>query len=323
MNRSLALFCLVLCLCVPIYGQSRVILDTDIDSDVDDAEALAMLHTLADRKQIHLLGVVVTSDDPYAPTCVSAINHYYGRPRLPVGFLENQKELFHQSRYRYTRQISEAFPRRLRSHEKAPDGVALYRRLLSKSPDTSVTLVTIGHLTTLQQLLQSGPDRYSPLPGKELVARKVSRWLCMGGLFPAGKEANFYFPDPASTVYCLENWTRPVRFAGWEVGNEIVTGRAYLKNKLTPKNPVYRAYELYNNFAGRASWDQVAVLLLTNQWTQYFNTVAQGYCHVNPDGTNRWETGRDSPNQEYLVFKPGVSPEEIARIMDDMAAEVD
>src|SRR5690606_22601771 len=41
----------------------KVILDTDIDSDVDDVGALAMLHTLADHQVVDLLGVIVTSDD--------------------------------------------------------------------------------------------------------------------------------------------------------------------------------------------------------------------------------------------------------------------
>ena len=323
MNLSLlkqraAWFCFFCGLPLLGYGQPNVILDTDIDSDVDDVEALAMLHTLADRNQINLLGVIVTSEDPYAPTCVSAINQYFGRPKLPVGFLKNGKPLVHQPRYKYTRQISEEFPRRLKSHEKAADAVQLYRRLLSKSPDGSVVLVTIGHLSSVQALLQSGPDQHSPLNGQDLVRRKVDRWLCMGGLFPEGKEANFYSPDPLSTVYCLQHWTRPVTFAGWEVGNKIVTGGAYLKNRLTPKSPVYRAYELYNNFAGRASWDQVAVLLLLEDARQYFETVEEGYCHVNDDGTNQWRTDRDSPNQAYLRLKPDADPAEIARRMDDI-----
>ena len=44
-----------------------MILDADIDSDVDDVAALAMLHHLASKNQIELLAVIVTSDDPFAP----------------------------------------------------------------------------------------------------------------------------------------------------------------------------------------------------------------------------------------------------------------
>ncbi|MBD0289065.1 MAG: nucleoside hydrolase, partial [Flavisolibacter sp.] len=74
------------------FAQVRIILDTNIDSDVDDVEAVAMVHALAGQKKVDLLGIIVTSDDPYAPLCVSALNKYFGRPRLPIGFLKDQKE---------------------------------------------------------------------------------------------------------------------------------------------------------------------------------------------------------------------------------------
>jgi purine nucleosidase len=294
----------------------RVILDTDIDSDVDDVQALAMLHTLADQRSIDLLGVIVTSDDPYAPLCTDAINGYFGRPELPVGFLKNQPELRNHSRY--TRQISEEFPHRLGTYQQATEAAELYRKLLSESPDSSVVLVSVGHLTSLMQLLQSPGDQYSPLGGKELVEKKVVRWLCMGGMFPAGKEANFYRPDPASTVYCLRHFPRPVTFAGWEVGNVIKTGGAYLQARLNARSPVYRAYQLYNNFQGRASWDQVAVLLLMPEAIRYLDTVTGGYCDVSEDGSNQWRPGPVGLHG-YVRLKAGADPADMARLMDDMS----
>ena len=301
-------------------AQNKVILDADIDSDVDDVEALAMLHTLANQKKIDFLGVIVTSDDPYAAVCTSAINNYFKRPRLPIGVLKNQQSL--RSNSRYTRQIAAEFPHKLKSEEEAEDATAIYRKLLSKSPDASVVIITIGHLTNLQNLLKSNADKYSSLSGKELVNKKVAKWLCMGGQFPEGKEANFYRPDPASTVYCLQVWEKPVIFAGWEVGDKIKTGGEYLKSKLTPASPVYRAYQLYNNFAGRASWDQVAVFLLTEEAGKYFETVTTGYVQVYEDGSNKWLLDKDSKH-EYVKFKPDVNYEEISRKMDDMALGAD
>ncbi|MDO1451664.1 hypothetical protein Q0590_35655 [Rhodocytophaga aerolata] len=132
-------------------AQYKVILDTDIDSDVDEVETLAMLHRLADQKNIDFLGVIVTSDDPYAALCTDAINTYFKRPNLPVGVLKKQATLKNHSKY--TRHIAQEFPHRLKSHEQAQDGTALYRKLLSQSPDSSVVIVTIGHLTNLQNLL--------------------------------------------------------------------------------------------------------------------------------------------------------------------------
>lgn len=73
-----------------VVARQRVIVDTDIDSDVDDAGTLAMLYTLHKQHKINLLGTIVTSDDPFAVTCVSAFNAYYGMGDLPLGFLKGQ-----------------------------------------------------------------------------------------------------------------------------------------------------------------------------------------------------------------------------------------
>lgn len=299
------------------FAQVRIILDTDIDSDVDDVEAVAMVHALVDQKKVNLLGVIVTSDDPYAPLCVSALNKYFNRPRLPVGFLKNQQEIIHRERYKYTKQISEEFTHRLKSHEKAEDAVSLYRKLLSKSPDSSVVIVTIGHLTSLQNLLKSGADKNSSLTGLQLVEKKVLKWLCMGGLFTAGREANFFNPDPASTVYCLQQWKKPVVFTGWERGKNVITGGHYLRDNISPKSPVYRAYELYNNFAGRSSWDQTAIFLLRDESKKYFETIKDGYCQVKDDGSNKWMTDKDSLYHEYLIFKSNANQKELAKVIDD------
>ena len=298
-----------------VLAQQRVIVDTDIDSDVDDAGTLAMLYTLHKQHKINLLGTIVTSDDPFAATCVSAFNAYYGMRKLPLGFLEGQSMLKNHSRY--TRQISEEFPHDLASWNEAETATNTYRKLLAGSPDHSVIILTIGHLSSLQKLLQSPADRYSPLNGKQLVEAKVKKWYCMGGLFPEGKEANFSRPDPASTVYCLANWTKEVVFCGWEIGQQILTGDSALRAMLTSGGPMYRAYELYNNFDGRASWDQVTAFLLTDQAAHYFDIDNAGHCQLEADGSNRWIPGK-SGNQFIVKFRSGIDPRKVAALITDL-----
>jgi hypothetical protein len=109
-----------------------------------------------------------------------------------------------------------------------------------------------------------------------------------------------------------------VVFAGWEVGQQIVTGGDYLKERLDSTSPVYRAYERYNNFKGRASWDQVAVLLLSDQFSGYFDYVTNGTCAVSADGSNKWVPGKKS-NHSYIKIKSGVDVNQIARTIDEMA----
>lgn len=307
-------FCSVFC-----SAQTKVILDTDIDSDVDDVQALAMLHAYQKMGKIDLLGVIVTSPDSYAYRCADAINTYYGHSDIPIGCLRGQGNWGSFSKY--TRKVSEEFPHALTSVENTVLSAELYRKLLAKSGDDSVIIVTIGHLSSLRDLLQSEGDEISPLSGKELVNRKVKKWLCMGGQFPEGLEANFHRPDPASTVYCLDQWEKEVIFCGWEVGNRIITGGDYLKSKLSSSSPLYRSYELYNQFAGRPAWDQVAVLLLDEPLaSRYFRINGGGYVSVSKKGSSQWHEGKAKTGKHhaYVSIKENVDPETIARTMDDL-----
>lgn len=137
------LFCLLLALLIltNAKAQTRVIADMDIDSDVDDVAALAMLNNMHMARQINLLGVIVTSDDPYAAVCTDAINRYFNKQGFPIGVLKEQDSLKNHSRY--TRQIAEAYPHKLQHSSDAESAAGLYRRLLSASPDNSVVLLTI------------------------------------------------------------------------------------------------------------------------------------------------------------------------------------
>lgn len=295
--------------------RNKVIFDTDIDSDVDDAGALAMLLNMHKAGNIELLGVIVTSDDPFSPVAASAICNYYGNKDIPVGFYMGNSSLTNHSRYSKT--IADEFPAGIDSWAEAEGSTRLYRRLLANSADNSVIIITVGHLSSLQKLLESSSDKISLLSGKDLVMKKVQKWICMGGQYPEGKEANFFRPDPKSTVYCIQNWMKEIIFIGWEAGNEIMTGGSFLKIRLNSNNPVYRAYELYNNFSGRSSWDQLAVLQLTDISERFFDYSNYGRCVVSSDGNNKWKDDK-SGSHRYIILKPGIEIKEIATFIDNL-----
>lgn len=305
-------------------AQTKVILDTDIDSDVDDVQALAMLHAYQKLGKLDLIGVIVSSSDNYSYQCVDAINTFYNNADIPIGFLKQQNNLANFSKY--TKQISEEFPHAITSIDQTTEAAQLYRRLLHESKDNSVIIVTIGHLTSLHNLLRSESDEISTLTGKKLVNKKVKKWLCMGGTYPKGLEANFHRPDPASTVYCLDNWEKEVIFCGWELGNKIISGGDYLKSKLNTSNPVYRGYELYNNFAGRPAWDQASVILLDQDTSsQFFNLNTNGYVSVKEDGSNEWHSGqgKKGKNHAYISIKENINPKVIAKTMDNLILQLE
>ncbi|WP_149243479.1 nucleoside hydrolase [Dyadobacter sp. 32] len=304
--KTVILSFLLSCLLTPVFSQKNdvtaplsVILDTDMDSDVDDVGALAMLHAYEKRGMLKILGVIVTSDEKYSAPCTEAINTYFGRPDLPIGVSQRDSPKVFS---KYTRQIAEQFPHHLASNAEAKTSTAVYRQLLANASDKSVVIITIGHLTSLSRLINSLPDSISPLYGLELIAKKVKSWSCMGGQFPSGKEANFYRPDPLSTVDCLAKWTLPVTFSGWEAGNVIITGGESFKTRNKPSSPVYQAYLHYNGFKGRASWDQVAILEAVEAPGKYLAVERNGYCKVTMDGRNEWQPFASRFKHGYVRF---------------------
>lgn len=254
----------------------KIIYDTDMDLDVDDAGALAMLHALADNGEAEILGVVCNAPTPYGATTIAAINRYYGHPEIPVGDLPPQDYLYDEAfngLYRkyaletpygdYNRPIFRRFDHGIRSRADVWDGVKLYRKLLADAPDASVTIAAVGLLTVLEDLLQSGPDEYSALGGKELVRRKVDKLVCMGGSSTSrvGKpDFNWGFDGRGDAERVNAHWPTPIVIS--TEGRKVQTGQRLLTE--TPAdNPVRVAYELFLShkpLKNRSSWDQIAVL---------------------------------------------------------------
>jgi hypothetical protein len=63
----------------------KLLIDTDMSIDADDVGALCVAHALATRGEAELLAVVHGTHLPSGPGAISVINHYFGRPRIPIG----------------------------------------------------------------------------------------------------------------------------------------------------------------------------------------------------------------------------------------------
>jgi purine nucleosidase len=80
---ALALACPVAAAGEPV----RIIFDTDMGNDVDDALALALLHACESRGEARILAVTITKDNRWAATFVDLLDTFYGRPGIPVGMV--------------------------------------------------------------------------------------------------------------------------------------------------------------------------------------------------------------------------------------------
>ena len=283
-----------------------VILDTDIGSDCDDAGALAVLHALADAGKVEILGVVFSSGkNRYGVGTCDAINTYYGRGDLILG--QYQGDDVGDPGNSYSMQIAENTSRF--GHDvidKAPGLVKTYKAILSRQPDRSVTICTIGHPHGLVHLLRD-PE------GEKLVERKVARWVAMG-------MGGWNFKQMGMSAYTeelLEKW--PVPFYISPAGKEILTGHRLLP-ATAEDNPVREAYRLWGSGTalteGRSSWDQVAVLFTAHP--ELFEISAFGRVVLLEDGNISWD--RTSNNPYHFLVNPGIPGEQMAEIIEKLMA---
>ncbi len=320
MNKFLAILFLLV---APMVMQAqemkpvRVIFDTDMGPDFDDVGAIALLHAFADSGKAEILATVASTGYEGVSAVISALNTYFNRPRVPVG-VPKVKAVMLKDIQHWTDTVLEKYPHRINRNDETQNAIDVYRKVLAEQPDTSVTIVTVGFLTNIADLLKSPADNYSPLTGKELVKKKVKRMVSMAGRFPSGQEFNID-EDAKAAQYAFSNFPRPIIYSGFEIGNAVKTGLPLIHNESIQNSPVKDVFRISLNFRdedkeGRQSWDQTAVLVAINGHEPYYS-LEYGTIKVDDDGTNHWtKKGRQ---QARLVQKapPSVVQDIINRMM--------
>jgi inosine-uridine nucleoside N-ribohydrolase len=209
--------------------------------------------------------------------------------------------------------------------EDAADAVALYRKLLSSSEDSSVVIVTVGPLANIKNLIESEADSISELSGRDLIHRKVREFVIMGGQFPKGEdEWNFNGNMPGVTKYVLAHLDVPVTFSGYEVGVDIKTGAVF--NEIDPQTPLYVGFRHFSQFApwmkeyyegkilDNSTYDQTAVLYAVRGGVgTWWDRIEGGYCKPDSTGGNTWVEG---PVTNHAYLKLRADREEMAGLIE-------
>ena len=312
----------------------KVVFDTDMYTDFDDAGALACLHALADAGECEILATVSNTRDCMSVAMCEIVNAYYGRPEIPVGCAKeigkSGAEPEHVRRYDATVRKYAKWVKHLNSND-APDANAVYRRVLAAQPDKSVVVCSVGFLTNLRRLLETKPDDISPLDGKSLVAQKVKLWVAMACKYPNGREYNSE-NDAESSRIALENWPTPVVFTDFEYGRDCFAGRAIAESGRadSPVADVFAgniptrdevrlnsALQLRRNYGmgGRSAWDETAVLIAVRGTDRYFNVERGTYRMVGKGGENEWAPDENGPHIRITEKLPKA---EVGRIIDEL-----
>lgn len=297
----------------------KMIFDTDMGNDIDDALALAMIHTLSDRGEVELLAVTVCKDNPWAGVYVDVVNRFYGRPATPVGTVRNGKT---PEDGNYVRTVAErkvggksAYPRKLKSGADAHEAVGLLRKTLAAQPDGSVVLVSVGFMTNFARLLDSKPDDASPLDGMELVKRKVREYVMMAGAFgpnPGGEYNVVEDAEAARRVF--ERWPTPIVASGFEIGAAILYPAESIEKDYgwVKDHPVAEAYSAYMKMPyDRPTWDLTAVLYAVRPDRGYFGLSPNGAISMDDKNITRFVADK-SGRHRFLT----VTPEQITRVRE-------
>lgn len=332
----------------------KIIFDTDMIQDFDDVGALACLHALADAGECEILATISSTRGNASVGAVEIINSYYGRSNLPVGAPKGMGVIGSHPGSKVKvdpsaplgppvrGKISHNIYRRLLADypgwfrhadaDMAPDANEVYRRILAAQPDGSVVICSVGFLTNIRRLLETKPDAISPLDGKALVAKKVKLWVAMACKYPKGREYNSRWDHESSRI-ALESWPTPVLITDAQYGWNVFSGRAVAEVQ-GPRNPVKDVFATYlptreaiskepkkylrrcYGMAGRASWDETAVLFAVRGWEPYCNVQRGTYRMVGSEGADEWIP--DAEKGRHLRVTEKMPKAEVGRVIDEL-----
>jgi pyrimidine-specific ribonucleoside hydrolase len=304
---------LVMAACGPVASAPRgmpairpvphIIIDTDLSLYWDDATAVGMANVLQQRGKVEILGVMSDIRNTVAVAAIDAVDTAYGHSRIPVGAVADSDA--DTVRTGYSATLVSRLPHSIHSSAEVPDAVALYRRVLARQPDDSVTIVAIGAYTNLAGLLRSKAGQGSALDGRALIASKVRKLVIEDGLFPGGAPVPFtnaqYDVASARVVVSGADWPTPIAWVDGSTGINTKVG-GMLCSTTVSDNPMRIVYEALFGCGPPmdGDWDGPTLLYAIGGTQGVFSQLGEGGAAVmNARGGLSWQT---NPRRHHDVY---------------------
>lgn len=314
MKKTILTF-LSLLLAVPAFAEPvKMIFDTDMGNDIDDAMALAMIHQLERRGAMELLAVTSTKDHELSAPFIDALNTFYGAPDVPIGVVRDgvtpEQGKYNGLARKKDDEGNLVYPHDLASGKDAMEAVALIRKTLAAQPDNSVKLVQVGFFTNLARLLDSKPDEYSDLSGADLIKKKVKETIIMAGAFQTIRFGTQHLEynvkkDVPSAQEMAERWPGKLIWSGFEIGiaatypwQSIMEDYNYLDHHIVKEGYLDYVPEKPHD---RPTWDLTAVLYAVYPDRGYFDLSPNGNVKVNDEGRTDFFPAKKG-NDQYLIM---------------------
>lgn len=254
----------------------QIIFDTDIGMDCDDAAALGILLNAHKRGECEILAITASTGRDGATATVNAICDYYGVNGIPVGRMKRMLQC--DGVNNYARAVMEKYG----TEDVETDAVPLLRKTLAGAAG-KVSVIAVGPLSNLEELLKSKADEFSPLCGAELVKQKVDKLYVMIGSIPQNfggkrfREWNLLQDVPAAR-YVIENWGTKKVYLPHEIGAAVFTEMGQNENPVwySMKNfAIANGVDISNGYR-RESWDPVTCMIALNENNPLFIYSPEG-----------------------------------------------
>lgn len=290
----------------------KIVLDTDIGNDCDDAGAIALLCNLKKEYNFDILAIGSSTPLVEGAKAVDSITTYYNCNCL-IGYSSLKPDYFNPTKKIYSQVVAEEY-KHLKSN-KIGDYVKSFRKVFAES-DEKITLIIIGPFNAFVEFINSKADEISSLTGKELINNKVEHIYIMGGTFC--KEPEIFAGNPIysewnikvdikSAQYFLKNITCPMTFVPFETGL-LFTG----ENLKDMENPVTRSYQYYSN-GTRYSWDPITAYYAITKDNKNFVLSDLGTISIDDNGVSKITYNKLG---KHRILNIKSSKEEIKKIIN-------
>lgn len=248
-----------------------ILFDAEIGSSTDDLFALQMLHRYQDKGKCRVIGVVVDRMGDSCAMLADIMDTYYRHPNIPLALERNgilDADEFIPCKSILNDTLPDGtwlFPRTCVDYGSLPDGYQLYRQMLAKADDHSVSIVATGFVNSIVHLLQSEPDSLSPLNGVDLVRHKVNALYMMATKLGENDRLGYNLTyDTLAAQLLFQLWPSevPIRISPSMAGDAIQYDSAQVVADMMPlaPNPILQTYLTDPINHGQRMWDALPVI---------------------------------------------------------------
>ncbi len=288
----------------------KIIIDTDLGFDCDDAGALAIANKLKNEGKIDILAVTHSVNKKIGCDAIKLINDYYGNPDIPVGVAEryalNVDEFYEEfyAKFHY----AESFPgwgekptfyKILNKLNLGKYKKVVYRsakeviiEALAESEYKSITVLCIGQANNVADVLSENA---------ELFNKKVKRVVIMCGNFNdyeyEYRLGDMYWKGEFNVILDVKSMQRlfaeknlPVYVLDFNQGFDVLSGEGLSRQKDNPVRAAYIEHKVGQSL-NMPSWDTMALMFASGKFDDMFFLSEKGLVSVDDNGKTTFKQG--------------------------------